>query len=126
MAAIAEQARPVARWADRAISPYGTLAYRHALTERMGGQAATERFARLLVLPGVNHCGGGQAPDTIDALTSIVDWVERGTTPDRLVAMKTESGKTVRSRPVFRTRWSLGTTARAAPTTPPTSFRRTR
>jgi feruloyl esterase len=33
-------------WGDPAISPYGTVAYHHALTQRMGGRPAAERFAR--------------------------------------------------------------------------------
>ncbi|HEX6472620.1 MAG TPA: tannase/feruloyl esterase family alpha/beta hydrolase [Streptosporangiaceae bacterium] len=88
-------------WADPAISPYGTVAYYHAVTERMGGQRATERFARLFMLPGVNHCGGGQAPNSIDALTPMLGWVEQGTPPDRLVASETQGGSVVRTRPVF-------------------------
>ena len=88
-------------WADPAISPYGTVAYYHAVTERMGGRAATEKFARLFMLPGVNHCGGGQAPNTIDALTPVLDWVERGVAPDRLVASESANGSVVRTRPIF-------------------------
>jgi feruloyl esterase len=88
-------------WADQAISPYGTVAYYHAVTERMGGRQATEKFARLFMLPGVNHCGGGQAPNTFDALTPVLDWVERGVAPDRLVATETQNGSVVRTRPIF-------------------------
>jgi feruloyl esterase len=88
-------------WADPAISPYGTVAYHHALTQRMGGRQAAEKFARLFMLPGVTHCGGGQAPNTIDALTPMLDWVERGVAPDRLVAAQSRDGAVVRTRPVF-------------------------
>jgi feruloyl esterase len=88
-------------WADPAISPYGTVAYYHAVTERMGGRQATEKFARLFMLPGVNHCGGGQAPNSIDALTPMLDWVEQRTPPDRLVATQTQGGSVVRTRPIF-------------------------
>jgi hypothetical protein len=88
-------------WADPAISPYGTVAYHHALTQRMGGRQATERFARLFMLPGVTHCGGGQAPNTIDALTPMLDWVERGVAPDRLVAAQPQDDTVVRTRPIF-------------------------
>ncbi|BCY08836.1 tannase/feruloyl esterase family alpha/beta hydrolase [Actinoplanes sp. L3-i22] len=88
-------------WADPAISPYGTIAYYHALTERMGGTAATQRFARLFMLPGVAHCGGGQGPDTIDALTPTLAWVETGVAPSRLVATKNQDDLAVRTRPVY-------------------------
>jgi hypothetical protein len=88
-------------WADQAISPYGTVAYYHALADRMGGRAATQRFARLFMLPGVNHCGGGEGPDAIDALTATVDWVEGGLAPDRLIATRTQGNDVVRTRPVY-------------------------
>ncbi|GIE82587.1 feruloyl esterase [Actinoplanes philippinensis] len=88
-------------WADQAISPYGTIAYYHAVTQRMGGTDATRRFARLFLLPGVGHCGGGEGPDAFDALTPAVDWVEKGVAPDRLVATKRQDDDTVvRTRPV--------------------------
>ncbi|GIM89853.1 hypothetical protein Ato02nite_016460 [Paractinoplanes toevensis] len=88
-------------WADPAISPYGTIAYYRALTERMGGTAATQRFARLFMLPGVSHCGDGQGPDAIDALTPTLAWVENGVAPDRLVATKRQDDTVVRTRPVY-------------------------
>ncbi|MEV6350349.1 tannase/feruloyl esterase family alpha/beta hydrolase [Actinoplanes sp. NPDC051851] len=89
-------------WADQAISPYGTIAYHHALTERMGGTDATERFARLFMLPGVAHCGGGQGPDAIDALTPTLAWVENGIAPDHLIATRYQDDGTVtRTRPVY-------------------------
>jgi len=88
-------------WADPAISPYGTIAYYHALTERMGGTAATQRFARLFMLPGVSHCGDGQGPDAIDALTPTLAWVEKGVAPDRLIATKRQDDTVVRTRPVY-------------------------
>ncbi|MFB9410349.1 tannase/feruloyl esterase family alpha/beta hydrolase [Dactylosporangium matsuzakiense] len=88
-------------WADQAISPYGTIAYYHALTERMGGVNATQRFARLFMLPGVAHCGDGQGPDAFDAITPTLAWVEQGVAPDRLVATKRQDDAVVRTRPVY-------------------------
>jgi hypothetical protein len=117
-------------WADPAISPQGTVAYYKAVTDRMGGRQATERFARLFMLPGVNHCGGGQAPNTIDALTPVLNWVEQGTPPDRLVATESANGGVVRTRPVFPyplvARYdgtgSTDDAANFAPAPPPVSF----
>jgi feruloyl esterase len=34
----------------------------------------------------MNHCGGGPATDQFDALTAVVNWVERGTAPDSIEA----------------------------------------
>lgn len=44
----------------------------------MGGAAATSSFARLFLLAGVAHCGGGQSPDTFDALTATTGRVTKG------------------------------------------------
>lgn len=34
----------------------------------------------------MNHCAGGTATDAFDAFGAVVDWVERGISPDRIVA----------------------------------------
>jgi feruloyl esterase len=118
-------------WADPAISPYGTIAYYNAVTQRMGGAAATQRFARLFMLPGVSHCGDGQGPDAIDALTAALAWVENGVAPDRLVATKyTDDGTVARTRPVYPypvvARYdgsgSVDDAANFAPAPPPTHY----
>jgi hypothetical protein len=43
-------------------------------------------FVRVYAVPGMNHCGGGPATDQFDALTAVVNWVERGTAPDSIDA----------------------------------------
>jgi feruloyl esterase len=49
-----------------------------------GGGA--EGWARLFLIPGMTHCGGGQATDRFDTLSAIQAWVEEGRAPDRMVA----------------------------------------
>ncbi|MGW7418758.1 tannase/feruloyl esterase family alpha/beta hydrolase [Streptomyces sp. NPDC054813] len=87
---------------DQHIPSVGTMAYYQAVEKVMGGEAATRSFARLFLLPGVAHCGGGQGPDTFDALTAITDWVTKGVAPDRLTTRSVDSGgNTTASRPVY-------------------------
>jgi hypothetical protein len=43
-------------------------------------------FVRVFTVPGMNHCAGGPATDQFDALTTVVDWVERGIAPDSIPA----------------------------------------
>ncbi|MGV3590213.1 MAG: DUF6351 family protein [Gammaproteobacteria bacterium] len=43
-------------------------------------------WARLFLVPGMTHCGGGQATDQFDMLTTIQQWVEEDTAPDRVIA----------------------------------------
>ena len=49
-----------------------------------GGSAAN--FVRLFPVPGMAHCSGGPAMDQYDAFAALVDWVERGLVPDRILA----------------------------------------
>ena len=49
-------------------------------------------FMRLFMIPGMAHCGGGLGPDQYDAVTAVVDWVEKGVAPDSLVASKIVGG----------------------------------
>ena len=41
---------------------------------------------RLFHVPGMGHCSGGPATDQFDLLTPLVEWVEKGRSPERVVA----------------------------------------
>lgn len=43
-------------------------------------------WARLYLVPGMTHCGGGESTDTFDMLSAIQDWVENDRAPDRVIA----------------------------------------
>jgi hypothetical protein len=77
-----------------------TIAYYDALAERHGGWDQTAAFARLFLVPGMGHCGGGPSTDQFDMLTPLVSWVEHGTAPDRIIA----SGAHFASPPAIRSR----------------------
>ena len=47
---------------------------------------AAAGFVRVFPVPGMNHCAGGPATDQYDALSAVVDWVEKGTAPDQIDA----------------------------------------
>lgn len=72
--------------ADPIFSAHDTVDYYERLAANSGGMAATQAFARVFLVPGENHCGGGRATDQFDALTSMVNWVEKGTAPDSIAA----------------------------------------
>lgn len=72
--------------ADPIFNMNDSIDYYERLSANNGGVAATQAFARLYAIPGENHCAGGRATDQFDALTAMVDWVERGRAPDRLLA----------------------------------------
>ena len=73
---------------DPIFSANDSIDYYERLTAANGGAAATKDFARLYLVPGMNHCSnsGGPATDLYDALTPLVNWVEHGTPPDSIIA----------------------------------------
>ena len=103
--------------ADNAAGIYGMLDYYQAVRETMGGLAATRDFARMFLVPGGYHCGGGYIPYDQDFLGAMVNWVEHGQAPDMVEAGATLADGTIRHRPLYayptRTRY-LGGDANAA------------
>ena len=43
-------------------------------------------FARLFVVPGMTHCGGGPAFEDFDPLTLLEDWQDTGDAPEAMAA----------------------------------------
>jgi len=70
--------------ADGVFSTDDTVAWYEGLGKAHGGDAAD--FARLYLVPGMNHCRGGMSTDQFDMLSDLVAWVEQGRAPDRVVA----------------------------------------
>jgi feruloyl esterase len=50
----------------------------------------TQKFARLFLVPGMQHCGGGAGADTFDAISTIDQWVDHGKAPDKIIASRAE------------------------------------
>jgi len=69
---------------DQGLSPLDTAAWYERLQSANGGHVG--EWARLFLVPGMTHCGGGPSTDEFDMLTAIEDWVEQGRAPDRVIA----------------------------------------
>ena len=66
---------------------------------RDNAEVPLQDWSRLFLVPGMGHCGGGaRTLDQFDLLTALVEWVEAGRAPDRVIA----TGKSVpgESRPL--------------------------
>ena len=50
--------------------------------------------------PGVNHCWGGDGPDTFDAMGALDGWVRTGRAPARITAMHMSDAEVDRTRPL--------------------------
>jgi len=70
--------------ADGVFSPNDTMDWYDELDIANMGTAGD--FAKLFLVPGMNHCRGGMATDQFDALTALVDWVEEGVAPNSIIA----------------------------------------
>jgi feruloyl esterase len=87
-------------WADPLIPSQSSINYFNALVGNDGhgfqqasfaGNPAlgrTQSYARLFMVPGMFHCAGGPGPNTFDAITPLVNWVENGVVPETIVATK--------------------------------------
>jgi feruloyl esterase len=51
-----------------------------------GSGASASSFARLYLVPGMNHCRAGPSTDQFDLLTPLVEWVEQGRAPQAVTA----------------------------------------
>lgn len=74
-------------WSDSSIAPMISIAYYKAV-QRDLGEIDTDRFLRLFMIPGVGHCGGGDGFGQVDTLSALMNWVENGSAPERLLAEK--------------------------------------
>jgi feruloyl esterase len=89
---------------DQLIPHEGTIDYYERVQKQMGGVARTAEFARLFLVPGVDHGfrGPGATPNTNRVILSLVEWVEKGKIPDKLHGeARDAAGKVIRTRPVF-------------------------
>ena len=77
---------------DPALSAYATIDHYEGILK---ADKDAPSYARLFLLPGVLHCGGGPGCDNVDWITLIVDWVEKSKAPDQVVASKAVQGKTI-------------------------------
>jgi feruloyl esterase len=92
-------------WADPLIPSPSSINYFNALVANdshgfqlasFGGNDSralqrTQSYARLYMVPGMYHCSGGPGPNTFDALTPLMTWVEAGVAPESIVAAKFNS-----------------------------------
>jgi hypothetical protein len=82
--------------ADGLLTAKNTLVYRDQVERIMGGVENTNKFYRLFLAPGIDHCAGGNGPLPTKTLDALIAWVEEGKAPDVLHGqIKNPSGTTV-------------------------------
>ncbi|MGA8041508.1 MAG: tannase/feruloyl esterase family alpha/beta hydrolase [Terracidiphilus sp.] len=104
-------------WNDPAIPPGSTVAYYKSVEAKLGA-AKTAGFARLYMIPGMEHCMGGPGASVFGqfgvetakgpkygVMDELTDWVEQGKPDEPVIATKYAAGpdgaqKAVMTRPL--------------------------
>ena len=79
--------------------PQLSVNYYESVVEKMGAKE-TREFYRLFMVPGMFHCSCGVGCSSVDWLMPMVDWVEKGVAPEKLIGSHVEGGETKRTRPL--------------------------
>jgi feruloyl esterase len=88
-------------WNDPAITPLISIQLYEQAMAANGGSAKTSDEMRLFMVPGMNHCGGGEGPNTFDKVDPLAEWVEHGEAPDQIIASHLDAaGQVDRTRPL--------------------------
>ena len=87
-------------WNDQQISAQNSVNYYERVAARVGSRHETENFYRLFMAPGMQHCRGGEGPDSFDMISAIEQWVEQGVAPGRIIASHATAGTVDRTRPL--------------------------
>ncbi len=85
-------------WSDGLIPSPNTVAYYKAIETELP-EEETADSVRLFMIPGMGHCGGGDAPTVTDMLSVIDRWVETGKAPE-IITVKSSPQQKPASRPL--------------------------
>jgi feruloyl esterase len=85
-------------WADQVLQPLMGVGYYEQAVARNGPR--TTEFFRLFMVPGMTHCSGGNGTDRFDSMTALINWVEKESAPEVILATHREHNQVVRSRPL--------------------------
>jgi feruloyl esterase len=77
-------------WSDPVVAPTVSVNYYTAVANRLygGDFSQLQDHARLFMVPGMHHCGGGPGPNVFDPLGPAADWLPyvTGVAPAQIIA----------------------------------------
>jgi feruloyl esterase len=82
-------------WADQDVPPLASVNFYTSIQPK-----TAQENVRLFMVPGMNHCAGGEGPNTFDAVAALEQWVEHQKAPTRMLASHSTDGKIDRTRPL--------------------------
>jgi hypothetical protein len=76
-------------WTDGLIPANNTVEFYTGLLGALPDRQESQ--VRLFMVPGMDHCGGGEGASTFDTIAAIDGWATSGRAPERIVATRTPS-----------------------------------
>jgi feruloyl esterase len=86
-------------WNDQFVAPLNSVNYYQRVLAGPAKSKARDSI-RLFMMPGTNHCRGGDGPHTFDQMQTMERWVEQKQAPRQVIASHTTNGRIDRTRPV--------------------------
>jgi feruloyl esterase len=86
-------------WSDPQVPPLATIGYFNAVLNATS-ESRRGTAIELYMEPGVNHCWGGDGPDTFDAIGALDQWIRSGRAPARITALHRSETGMDRTRPL--------------------------
>ena len=86
-------------YADQIVPPQNSINYYNNVVKTVGAKE-TSNSMRLFMVPGMNHCRGGDGPNEFDLVSALEQWSEHGKAPDSLLATHRTAAKVDRTRPL--------------------------
>jgi pimeloyl-ACP methyl ester carboxylesterase len=78
-------------WTDALIPASNTVKFYGEL-QQVTAKPALAKQLRLFLVPGMDHCGGGEGPSNYDTLGTIDAWATSGIAPERIIATRGTGG----------------------------------
>ena len=86
-------------WSDAQVTPLNSIDYFNKVAARFG-PGVVGKSIQLYMVPGMNHCQGGNGPDQFDKVAPLEQWIATGTAPARITASHVTRGIVDRTRPL--------------------------
>jgi hypothetical protein len=74
-------------WTDGLIPAWNSIAFYRGLLADLPGQQAQDQL-RLFMVPGMDHCSGGEGASDFDTLGVMESWAASGKAPERIAASR--------------------------------------
>ena len=85
-------------WADQLISAENSLNYRASVEAKLGGNQ--DNWYRLFMVPGMQHCRGGEGPNQFNVMGALERWKESSEPPAQILATHVTNNAVDRTRPL--------------------------